>query len=54
MTAVCPLCEGTTKVIANHRQATRREPCQFLGVQGLCVPCQLAFPIESAQLTLGS
>lgn len=53
MTAICPVCERDgRKVHAQHLQATRRQPCQFLGFQGWCVDCQVAFPLETAQLTL--
>ena len=53
MHASCPICGSDhTKVTAQHRQATRTEPCTFLGFQGVCIPCQMAFPIEGAQLTL--
>ena len=49
----CPICGSDhTKVDAAHKQATRSEPCKFLGFQGVCIPCQMAFPIEDAQLVL--
>jgi hypothetical protein len=47
MTAVCPYCAGTAKVLAQHHQATRAQPCQFLGFEGFCVTCQLGgIPVE--------
>lgn len=52
MSATCPICSGRAKVTAGVHQATRREPARFLGFQGLCIPCQMAFPIEDAQLAL--
>ena len=53
MSATCPVCERDgRKVVAQHWQATRSRPCQFLGFQGFCVDCQLSFGLETAQLTL--
>jgi hypothetical protein len=52
MTASCPICSGNAKVMAAVRQATRQEPARFLGFDGFCVPCQMAFPIDNAQLAL--
>lgn len=55
MTATCPVCaRDGRKVHAQHLQATRTRPCQFLGFQGWCVDCQLAFDLETAQLALGA
>jgi hypothetical protein len=52
MSATCPLCSGPCKVREQIHQATRREPARFLGFSGWCVPCQMSFPAEHAQLAL--
>lgn len=41
LTTVCPQCGAAAKVLAQHHQATRTQPCQFLGFEGFCVSCQL-------------
>jgi hypothetical protein len=55
MRGTCSVC-GTSgcKVVANFMQATRREPCRFLGFQGVCTNhfLSMAFDIEASQLTL--
>ena len=57
MSAACPICSGQSMVRAQVKQATLREgvggePAKFLGFQAWCVPCQMAHPVESAQLTI--
>lgn len=52
MSAHCPLCGGRGRVREQIRQATRREPARLLCFQGFCVPCQMSFPLDSAQLAL--
>lgn len=53
MRAACPVCDRPDrKVLAQHHQATRKRPCQFLCFQGWCVDCQTAFDLDAVQLTL--
>lgn len=43
----CPLCETEgCRVRPVFLQATRWEGVEFLGFQGFCPECRMAFPVE--------
>ncbi len=56
-TTTCPVCGATgCRVKEAFTQATRWEPMLSLGLQGLCIPCQLYFKVErtaALQIAMG-
>lgn len=50
--AKCPTCETDCGVLESHLQATRQEPMRSLGYQGFCPDCQMAFKVDSAQMSI--